>query len=375
MYEDFRKIFDDIKNNWSAVSERFQFASSKYFYRESFIGLLLFNRTFSNLPKTGFIDYNLAFQYYDKDRYKITISRDSEEKVLSVPYCEVINFIDNPTTKIVVKKPISDFSLPEAVTNETKDAFNEFLSERPNTTDGPVLRLASIKKVTGSSDYEAKLERASYYDLVRTNLTLDHQLDNDSFASMRINDLTSDNSAPKFEDSQLVNSIGVSSVLAFQSKGIWYYHMQSRQANLGVFTNMLSSVSGSMMPPVEGIDDLVDYATKELKRELIEETGLDVENLEEYSRFDIVPLALTRELTRGGKPQFFFLTVLGELSEKEFGKIFKEASSKNEFKNDRFSNITSFNDLISPEFTTNLLYAMKYMQTRHKIIGDIISLP
>ena len=65
MYEDFRKIFDDIRNNWSAVSERFQFASSKYFYRESFIGLLLFNRTFSNLPKTGFIDYNLAFQYYE----------------------------------------------------------------------------------------------------------------------------------------------------------------------------------------------------------------------------------------------------------------------------------------------------------------------
>ena len=374
MYEDFRKIFDDIRNNWSAVSERFQFASSKYFYRESFIGLLLFNRTFSNLPKTGFIDYNLAFQYYDKDRRKVTLRRDGIEKKIELPYKEVVNFIDDPKATVTVNGPIGVYQMPKAVLDETNDAFEEFMAERPNTTNESILRISSLKSGNSKSNHVVTLERARYFDQVRTNLTLDHQLDNDSFATLRINDLTGDNSLPSYEKSQLVNSIGVSSVLAFQSKGVWYYHMQSRQSNLGVFTNMLSSVGGTVLPPETDITDLVEYAKSELKRELIEETGLDITNLEEYSRFDIVPLALLRELTRGGKPEFMFLTVLGELSEKEFDKIFKAAESKHEFKNDRFSNITSFNDLISPAFTTNLLYAMKYMQARHKITGDVVHL-
>jgi len=374
MYEDFRKIFDDIRNNWSAVSERFQFASSKYFYRESFIGLLLFNRTFSNLPKTGFIDYNLAFQYYEKDRRSVTLSRDGEEKQISLPYKELINFIDEPDATISIKSPVGTYQMSQDIMDQTNDAFEEFMADRPNTTNDGILRLASLKPAGTGSKYSAVLEKASYYDQVRTNLSLDHQLDNDSFATMRINDLTKDNVLPALEKSHLVNSIGVSSVLAFQSKGIWYYHMQSRQSNLGIFTNMLSSVGGTVQPPKTEITDLVDYAKSELKRELIEETGLDIAHLEEYSRFDIVPLALLRELTRGGKPEFMFLTVLGELSEKEFDKVFKTAESKSEFKNDRFSNITSFNDLISPAFTTNLIYAHLYMQKRHKIDGDVIRL-
>lgn len=374
MYSDIRQFIEDIKNNWQAVSERFQFASSKFFYRESFVSLVLFNKSYQNLPKDGFINYAAAFLHYAKNHQKWTLVKDGEEREIDVPYQDLVNFIDEPEAKIIIDGPIEEFVLDEQVRNDTDQAFEEFIQERPRTTNGPLLRLADLSK-NDQNNYVAKLQRAGYFDSVRTNISLDHQLDSDTFRSMRIDELDDEGNLIPIGKSKMANGIGVSSVLAFQSQGVWYFHMQPRTSKLGVFTNMLSSVGGVAEPPAEPTTDLVEYLTKEIKRELQEETGLDIEEIQHHSRFNIVPLALTRELTRGGKPEFFFLTVMGELDEKEFSQVFRNAKWKGEFKTDFFSNISSFDDVLSPGFATNLMYALRYMQTRQKIQDSRLILP
>jgi hypothetical protein len=369
MYDDIRRLIDDISKNWKYVAERFQYAKSKYFYREDFISLLLFNRTYKNLPKTTFINYQLAFRYYSQKRVSTLLKFRNKEKKLDVPYAELVNFIKNPHSTIEVHEPITEFELPQDIIARTEPALNRFLTERPNTTNGPALRLADFSKLTANR-YVAKLNSSRYYNEIRTNATLDHHLKGDFFQTLRLEDLDKEAELPSFNQSKMANHIGVSTVITFQSSGYWYFHMLPRQANLGIFTNMLSSVSGLAEPPHNTITDLVDYASSEMKRELAEETGLDVAGLENDSKCQVIPLALTREFTRGGNPQFFFLTVLSEMSQKEFDKVFKTAAWKSEFRSDAFSNIKSIGDIVSPEFSTNLLYAMQYIQMRQKLPTD-----
>lgn len=369
MYEDIRSLAKDIKSNWKFVAERFQYAKSKFFYSEEFISLLLFKRSYKKLPKTEFINYNLAFSYYPQSKKQLTIARKSKPKSITIPYCELVNFIKEPNAKIAVQAGMGQYNLPAEITNLTNTVFEKFLADRPNTTNGKVLRLADFSQV-GAGTYSAKLQTANYFDSVRSNLTLDHYLDGDFFTTLRLKELGKDNALPELNRSALANHIGVSTVLGFQSKGSWYFHMLPRAEKLGVFTGMLASVGGVAIPPKETPVDLAEYLASELKRELQEETGLNVAQLEQQNSLVTVPLVLLRELSRGGKPQMMFLTVLGEMDDKEFEKAFSNAEWKSEFKSDAFSNVKSLNDVVSPEFSTNLLYALQYIKMRQKLPTD-----
>jgi hypothetical protein len=356
------------------VAKRYQYAQSRFFYNQEFISLLLFNRTHLNLPKTKFINYNLAFQYYEQNRETLQIKYQDEEKTIQLPYEQIVNFIDNPDAQIKITGDIGEYQQSDEVIEVTQHAFDAFMKERPKTTNGGMLRMADWQ-ADGKGNYATKLQTSHYFDEVRTALSLDFPLDTDIFQTMRINDLTDDGNLRSFSQSQLVNSIGVFTAVALYSEGDWFFHMMPRAKGLGVFSGMLSSVSGNVDPPTEPINDLVDYATQEIKREFHEETGLDPSELEKTGRCQVVPLAFTRELARGGKPQFFFLTVLHDVSQKEFAAAFKSAQWKSEFRSNMFANITSLNDVVSPEFSTCLFYSMAYIQKRRKFPSGALILP
>ncbi len=192
---------------------------------------------------------------------------------------------------------------------------------------------------------------------------------------MRIRDVTDDGQLRPFGESMLVNHCGVFSAVALYSEGTWYFHMMPRKKTLGVFGGMLSSVSGVVVPPKEPITELVGYMAEEVKREMWEETGLDANELHQSGRCSVIPLAFTRELARGGKPQFFFLTILHDITEKEFGRAFKSAEFKSEFRSDVFSNIKAIDEVVSPEFSTCLYYSLLYIQKRRKLPTDTLVLP
>jgi len=373
MYGDIRQFLRDLLTGYRAVAERFQYAQSKFFYRQQFISLLLFNRTHLNLPNTKFIDYRLAFQYYPKDRKKVNLLREGQTKEVEVGYKELIDFIEEPDAKIEVTGNLTRYEQPADIVAASQDAFEAFMAERPRTTDGPVLRLNTFDE-HGKGKYSATLQASSYFAEVRCELSLDYPIDGDPFDTMRIRDLDASGNLKPLNDSMMDNHIGVFTVVALFSEGNWYFHMLPRQNKLGVFNGMLSSVSGGVEPPKQPVHDLVEYATSEIKREFHEETGMDPLRLEREGRCQVVPLAFTRELSRGGKPQFFFLTMLRDFEKGEFDKAFKGAAWKSEFRADFKSNITALDDVFSPEFSTALFYAYEYLQKKRKIPGEALIL-
>lgn len=373
MYNDIRQFIIDLRSNYKAVSERFSYAKSKFFYRQKFISALLFNRAHLNLPNTRFIDYRLPFYYYPADHKHLLVKREGVTKQVDVGYKELINFINNPTATIKVVGGLTKYVQPSEIIEASKDAFEAFMQERPKTTDGPSLRLNSFDHI-GDHRYEATLQTSSYFAEVRCELTLDYPINGNPFDTMRIRDLNNDGNLRPLNDSLMDNHMGIFTVVTFCSDGEWYFHMIPRQNKLGVFNNMLSSVSGGVEPPDGPVTDLVEHVTKDIKRELFEETGLDPHKLAQEGRCQVVPLAFTRELSRGGKPQFFFLTILKDISEKEFEKSFKGSQWKSEFRSDFLSNITALDDVFSPEFSTALFYAYEYLQKQRKIPGDALIL-
>jgi hypothetical protein len=373
MYGDIRRFIIDLFKGYRIVADRYQYAKSKFFYSQEFISALLFNRTHLKLPNTRFIDYRLAFKYYPDDRKKVTLLRDGVTKEVEVGYQELINFIDQPNATIKVKGELTPYHQPREIIAASKEAFAAFMHDRPQTTNGPCLRLNTLD-LHKDGTYSATLQTSSYFADVRGELTLDFPIDGNPFDTMRIRDVGDDGNLRPLNDSIMGNDIGVFTVVAFCSEGEWYFHMLPRQNKLGVFNGMLSSVSGGMEPPKEQIDELVAYATSEIKREFHEETGLNAFELERQGRCQVVPLAFTRELSRGGKPQFFYLTMLNDISEKEFAVGFKGAQWKHEFRSDFVSNITALDDVFSPEFSTALFYAYEYLQKKRKIPGDTLIL-
>lgn len=373
MYNDVKELLNDLNNNWPLIKSRIQFATVKYFYSESFISELLFNRNFENLPKTEFINYANAFTYYKSDRKKISIKYGEYIKEIELPYKELVNYIENPESKIDVVYSNKIYQLDINLLDETDLAFNAFINERPNTTDGNILGVKGFERLD-SNLYKIKLVKSSYHNLVRTNITLDFPLKSNNFKSLRTNDLDEKNNLKSFGDSALINSIGVSTVLTYHHKGSFYFYMKPRKGKLGVFNNMLGSVSGVVEPPENSLTELTSYVSNEVMRELHEETGLSITEIKKNPQFQIIPLAFTRELTRGGKPQFFFMVIINKISEKNFKKIFKDSQGKEEFKDDWFNNIKSYDDFISPEFCTNLIYAYQYIRTVQKKDIEILEL-
>lgn len=373
MYGDIRQFLGDLFRGYKALTGRYQYAKSKFFYSQEFISALLFNRTHLKLPNTKFIDYRLPFKYYPKDRKKVTLQREGVTKEIELGYQELINFIDKPDAKIAIKGEILPYHQPNEMIAASKDAFAALIHERPNLTNGPVLRLDSFDAHKDGT-YSAVVQTGTYFGEVRSDLSLDYPIDGNPFDTMRIRDIDDNGNLRPISQSIMNKGIGVFTVVTFYSDGDWYFHMLPRQNNLGVFNGMLSSVSGGMEPPKEKIGDLVDFAATEIKREFHEETGIDPLALEKQGRCRVVPLAFTRELSRGGKPQFFFLTMLHDISEKEFEAGFKGVEWKKEFRSDFLSNITALDDVFSPEFSAALFYAYEYLQKRRKIPGNTLIL-
>lgn len=135
---------------------------------------------------------------------------------------------------------------------------------------------------------------------------------------------------------------------------------------------MLGTVSGVVEPPANdefAYDTLEEYAKKEITREFYEETGYNeymVSKSLPENKIKVVPLAFTRELIRGGKPQFFFLIITPEISDTELSIYFKKSfNGAEEFRNNIDSRIINYR--MSPETQTNFLYALAYIQRFEKL--------
>lgn len=350
-----------------------EYTRHTFFYPLSFAAKILQKNVFEPLGESQFINYAAALSkdFYSNDVAQVKLKIGKAIKELDLPYKEIIDYIAHPDTRTVIKggKIESRFDLGERYMALTQPNFDEFLRERPKTTNGPALRLKSLT-ATGDRTYECVLQRAGYHDQVRTNLTLDLPIG--LGMSMRTEDLSASKQLRPLEESVLANTIGVSAIWVTpcrkgDKKSRHQVFLRPRRKQTGVYYDMLGTVSGVVEVPDDDTftcETLEEYASSEIIREFYQETGykqyLDSKSLPE-TVVQVVPLMFVRELIRGGKPQFFFLIVTPEISESELTPFFNHSyNGTEEFR----SNIDArmINYRLSPETQTNLIYALRYIQ-------------
>ncbi|MBR4119584.1 MAG: hypothetical protein IKK64_05830 [Bacteroidales bacterium] len=359
----------------SSISFFRRYIKYRFFYPDSLVKEILSNNINKNLPDSEFIDYSLAIRnnYYEKDVMTLSINREGEIQQVQLPYKEIINYIQaGATPQIeVVTKDLEQFQLSQKLVEATEGVLADFISTKKNPYDSPTLRIKSLVKQ--EKGFKCELQKASYYDQVRTNLTLDVPIVAEgSEDSMRVRDLSHNQCLKPFEESIMANTIGVSGIWYTQRSSIGrhdriHFFLKPRKKGVGVFSSMLGTTSGVVVPPSKPIASLEEYLIQEMRREFYEETGfkryMADHNISE-EEVQIIPLAFTRELLRGGKPQFFFIIKTPPISNRKWHKYFsKSFNGKEEFYDTPLSNTPIYK--LSPETQTNLLYAYAYLQRNH----------
>lgn len=154
------------------------------------------------------------------------------------------------------------------------------------------------------------IQPATYFDQVGTNLTLDWAsglLDDNPSSTIRNNFESHENGIlPKLKTSILANTLGVAVVLINnKTKEVLIPIRGSKQAVMadgkGKFHCSASGVFELDDFPSKGEELTFDIFIQGMQKEIKEEIGLSKEF------YKLIPLAFTRELARGGKPQLFFI--------------------------------------------------------------------
>lgn len=156
---------------------------------------------------------------------------------------------------------------------------------------------------------EVVIQPATYFDQVGTNLTLDWAsgcLGDNHSATLR-NDIekTVDGALPRLKNSVLANTLGVAAVIVSRGEDVLIPIRGNEQAVMvdkkGKFHCSASGVFAWDKADASAINIDFEFFIDGMAKEIHSETGLLKEEC------IITPLAFSRELIRGGKPQLFFI--------------------------------------------------------------------
>ena len=125
-----------------------EYTRHTFFYPLSFAAKILQKNVFEPLGESQFINYAAALSkdFYTNDVAQVKLKIGKNIKELDLPYKEIIDYIAHPDARTMIKggKIESRFDLGERYMALTQPNFDEFLRERPKTTNGPALRLKSL---------------------------------------------------------------------------------------------------------------------------------------------------------------------------------------------------------------------------------------
>lgn len=357
---------------------------------------------YDKLGRTEQLNGKNLKNWYKDDMHQMTIiDSDGNKRVIQIPYLEIINFNKHPNTKITIscseEEPLflqRKYVLPEILANATKKCIELVKKINPKTTDDPHPRLAALRRI-GEDEYQCVLEETNYYTQISSNLSMDYPIDVDGHTTtMRTlereqhikemaewgnskvgNDALHPRCLTSLENSLLANVIGVSAIWCMGDMSNSKFYLMPRNKKVGVYKNKLGMPSGDIESPRNQgnrfkEESLIEFLKWEIAREFAEETGIrDInKDFEGYSinvnpdkikhetEMEIIPLALTREMLRGGKPQMFFLIKTEEIPENVLKKCFLASLGIIEFDN---SLITTAS--LSAEAACNYLYAMEHI--------------
>lgn len=358
---------------------------------------------FDKLGRTKQLNGKNLKNWYKDDMHQMTIiDSNGNKRTIAIPYLEIINFNKHPNTKITIscseEEPLflnKKYVLPGQIANATKKCIELVKKINPKTTDDSHPRLAALKRI-GEDEYQCVLEETNYYTQISSNLSMDFPISIDGHrqTTMRtlererhinemnewknynvINDALHPRCLTSLENSLLANVIGVSAIWCMGDMSNPKFYLMPRNKKVGVYKNKLGMPSGDIESPQKQgnrfkEESLMEFLKWEIAREFAEETGIrdinkdfggysidvDPNKIKYETEMEIIPLALTREMLRGGKPQMFFLIKTDEIPESVLKKCFLASLGVIEFDNAVLTTAS-----ISAEAACNYLYAMEHV--------------
>ncbi|MGD0763479.1 MAG: hypothetical protein ABR929_09890 [Roseiarcus sp.] len=260
-----------------------------------------------------------------------------------LPYLEIVNWLDATREKTLVLFPRHlEFEVGKwggSGDEIVYHGYREFGVEHGSRENRKLIRVDSIEIENDSVILNVRPSR--YSEQMKSNLILDYEFgEQDSGNSLR-KILLSEHPGklPSLDDPRLANTLGVATLLIYRQYGADIPHLVVRGQKVAVF-NAGSAWHCSSSYAAKWVDDELVGPTgfreaiePYLYIQLREEIGL-----EKGEVFGVRPIALCREMIRGGKPQLFCLAytslefnVLKErllIARKEEYRRAKEANSE-----------------------------------------------
>ncbi len=278
--------------------------------------LLDFANLFRWRKKDVYLDYSLTKveKFYGESKIH-WVEKETRRGIIRAPYHIVFDYRDFSSKEWGFVKFSGKYEFPKALVEHRERMVERFKKEnRLKKGNNPAPRVSRFS-LNSKGLPIFHVEKAYYFDQVGTNLTLDYHLPEPIQVNGRVCqtvrewDLAQANSdsLPPFEKSKLANTIGISiGVYAYTKNGEKVILKRRRHKKVAVYPNMWHVPFSFALAIDFSFEDnklktLKDFISLDLGHEFAEEIGLD------FSDFSpIKPLAFCRDLTRGGKPQFFF---------------------------------------------------------------------
>jgi hypothetical protein len=321
-----------------------------------------------------FLDYSKWRETYtEEDFLELDYRYDPIHLNCYLPYVEICNFVVSGIESIEIEKPIRDFELSSGL-KDRDVVFEKFMTQRNHRPrNGPIVGLKSMSFDRDKG--KCQLVHAGYFDQIKTNLTMDCIAYRGS-KSLRELESDATKKLPSIENSSAVNSIGIcGAVIATGKDGKKFIFLKKRNSNKNsVFGTGFGTCSSVLSgKDIDAAEDLLQYSVSSMRQCFIREvmnnelaTSDGIYESEASKKvldeIKIIPLAITRELTRGGKPQFFLLIECGQ-SLLDYLEETNKPKKERHFKNSGvpWGYLWGDADIITSETFTCLAYALSYL--------------
>jgi hypothetical protein len=268
----------------------------------------------------------------------------------------------------------------------TAAAFAERKKDGRTRLNERTIRVSNVKAPSDASgEALIQVQQASYYDQAQSNLILDFDRHASASGPSLRNQLHAQygDSLPPLRDRRLANTLGIAAQLFYWNGQSWVPYIVRRVKKIGVFPGGLHcTASGVANWPQRRSQLTFQDLTNQMYGEIDEEVGLKPEDI-----VDLRPMALCREMARGGKPQIFFagLTSLNRASladrRRQAAKVVRATTKIPEIERDRW--YRSADVVMTPsslrsksgkwgltlEAAGALYYGVKYLKSRLPELG------
>lgn len=307
----------------------------------AFVGALLvaivqiLSRSLEDIQKIEF-DYHKLYKIY-KDEKCLNLFLNNQKFI--IPYVSIYENINKKTIEIKHFKD-KEYSLPIFFQIHYKElmSFHKYSYIENNN----LIRLDKIEETNNALCLETSV--TTYYNSLLTNRTMDGPLGK-HLTVRKVFEYGS--KLTPLEKSKLSNHIGFS-VLIITSDG--YLILSKRTNKTSISKNKLASSATASLKFKYAIDEDGNFTSngliKGVKKEIYKETGIDLDDFNVNFSIEENLIGLARDLTEGGKPNFFFVLEL-PLIKKEILKFIN------------ISNITNTSEKINKYYEVEKLIFLK----------------